>query len=40
MRFISEEKMLKGEAGAVLQSVKKQSEYQGYRAGPPPPDRS
>ena len=40
MRFNREEKALKGEAGAVLQSVKKQSEYQGYRAGPPPPDRS
>ena len=36
MRSIREEKTLKGEAGAVLQSVKKQSEYQGYRAGPPP----
>ena len=35
MRSIREEKALKGEAGAVLQSVKKQSEYQGYRAGPP-----
>ena len=40
MRFIREEKALKGEAGAVLQSVKKQSEYQGYRAGPPPLDQS
>ncbi len=35
MRLVREEKALKGEAGAVLQSVKKQSEYQGYRAGPP-----
>ena len=35
MRSVREEKALKGEAGAVLQSVKKQSEYQGYRAGPP-----
>jgi len=34
MRFLREEKALKGEAGAVLQSVKKQNEYQGYRAGP------
>jgi hypothetical protein len=37
MRFLREEKALRGEAGAVLQSVKpvkKQSEYQGYRAGP------
>ena len=40
MRFIREEKALGGEAGAVLQSVKKQSEYQGYRAGPPPLDQS
>jgi hypothetical protein len=40
MRFNREEKALKGEAGAVLQSVKKQSEYQGYRAGPPPLDQS
>ena len=40
MRLIREEKTLKGEAGAVLQSVKKQSEYQGYRAGPPPLDQS
>ena len=40
MRLIREEKALKGEAGAVLQSVKKQSEYQGYRAGPPPLDQS
>jgi len=35
VRLIREENALKGEAGAVLQSVKKQSEYQGYRAGPP-----
>ena len=37
MRFLREEKVLGGEAGAVLQSVKpvkKQGEYQGYRAGP------
>lgn len=37
MRFLREEKALRGEAGAVLQSVKppkRQSEYQGYRAGP------
>ena len=37
MRFLREEKALRSEAGAVLQSVKpvkKQSEYQGYRAGP------
>ena len=37
MRFLREEKALGGEAGAVLQSVKpvkKQGEYQGYRAGP------
>jgi len=37
MRFLREENALRGEAGAVLQSVKpvkKQSEYQGYRAGP------
>jgi hypothetical protein len=37
MRFLREEKVLRGEAGAVLQSVKppkRQSEYQGYRAGP------
>jgi hypothetical protein len=37
MRFLREEKVPGGEAGAVLQSVKsvkKQSEYQGYRAGP------
>ena len=40
MRLVREEKALKGEAGAVLQSVKKQSEYQGYRAGPPPLDQS
>jgi len=40
MRSIREEKTLRGEAGAVLQSVKKQSEYQGYRAGPPPLDQS
>jgi hypothetical protein len=40
MRLIREERTLKGEAGAVLQSVKKQSEYQGYRAGPPPDQSS
>jgi len=41
MRLIREERARKGEAGAVLhQSVKKQSEYQGYRAGPPPLDQS
>ena len=40
MRLIREERTLKGEAGAVLQSFKKQSEYQGYRAGPPPLDQS
>jgi hypothetical protein len=37
MRFLREEKALRSEAGSVLQSVKpvkKQSEYQGYRAGP------
>ena len=34
MRFLREESALKSEAGAVLQSVKKQSEYQGYRPGP------
>jgi|SRR5689334_1734665 hypothetical protein len=37
MRFLREEKALKGDTGAVLQSVKsvkRQSEYQGYRAGP------
>src|SRR5215813_10682257 len=38
MRFLREENALGGEARAVLQSVKpvksKQSEYQGYRAGP------
>jgi hypothetical protein len=37
MRFLREEKAFRGEAGAVLQSVKpvkRQSEYQGYRAGP------
>ena len=37
MRFLREENALGGEAGAVLQtvkSVKRQSEYQGYRAGP------
>lgn len=34
MRFLREEKARKSEAGTVLQSVKKQSEYQGYRAGP------
>ena len=37
MRFLREEKALKSEAGAVLQSVKsakRQSEYQGYRPGP------
>jgi hypothetical protein len=37
MRFLREEKTFRGEAGAVLQSVKpvkRQSEYQGYRAGP------
>lgn len=37
MRFLREENALRGEAGAVLQSVKppkRQSEYQGYRAGP------
>ena len=40
MRFLREKNALGGEVGAVLQSVKKQSEYQGYRAGPPPLDRS
>lgn len=37
MRFLREENALKSDAGAVLQSVKsvkRQSEYQGYRAGP------
>ena len=34
MRFLREEKALRGEAGAVLQSVKRHSDYQGYRAGP------
>ena len=37
MRFLREERAFRGEAGAVLQSVKpvkRQSEYQGYRAGP------
>ena len=37
MRFLREEKVLGGAAGTVLQtvkSVKKPSEYQGYRAGP------
>ena len=37
MKFLREEKALRGEAGTVLQSVKsvkRQSEYQGYRAGP------
>ena len=37
MRFLREENALGGEAGAVLQSVKsvkRQGEYQGYRAGP------
>ncbi len=37
MRFLREENALGGEARAVLQSVKpvkKQGEYQGYRAGP------
>lgn len=37
MRFLREEKALKSDAGAVLQSVKsvkRQSEYLGYRAGP------
>lgn len=37
MRFLREETAFRGEAGAVLQSVKpvkRQSEYQGYRAGP------
>ena len=36
MRFLREEKVLRGEAGAVLQSVKsvkRQGDYQGYRAG-------
>ena len=36
MRFLREERALRGEAGAVLQSVKsvkRQGEYQGYRAG-------
>ena len=36
MKFLREEKALRGEAGTVLQSVKsvkRQSEYQGYRAG-------
>ena len=34
MRFLREERALRSEAGAVLQSVKKYGEYQGYRAGP------
>ncbi len=36
MRFLREEKALRGEAGAVLQQVKpvKRQEYQGYRTGP------
>jgi hypothetical protein len=37
MRFLREERAFRGEAEAVLQSVKpvkRQSEYQGYRAGP------
>ncbi len=34
MRFLREERALRSEAGAVLQSVKKYSDYQGYRAGP------
>ena len=34
MRFLREEKALRSEAGAVLQSVKKRAEYQGYHAGP------
>ena len=37
MKFLREQGALGGEAGAVLQSVKsvkRQSEYQGYRAGP------
>jgi hypothetical protein len=34
MRFVREERALGGEAGAVLQSVKRHSEYQGYRPGP------
>jgi hypothetical protein len=36
MGFLREERALRGEAGTVLQSVKsvkRQSEYQGYRAG-------
>jgi hypothetical protein len=34
MRFVREERALGGEAGAVLQTVKRHSEYQGYRPGP------
>ena len=34
MRFVREERALGGEARAVLQSVKRNSEYQGYRPGP------
>ena len=34
MRFLREQNALRGEAGAVLQSVKRQSDYQSYRAGP------
>ena len=34
MRFLREERAFRGEAGAVLQSVKRHSEYQGYRPGP------
>lgn len=34
MRFLREQNALRGEAGTVLQSVKKQSDYQSYRVGP------
>ena len=34
MRFLREEQALKSVAGSVLQSVKRRSEYQAYRAGP------
>ena len=34
MRFVREDRALGGEARAVLQSVKRHSEYQGYRPGP------
>jgi hypothetical protein len=34
MKFLRGEQALRGEARAVLQSVKRQNEYQGYRPGP------